>query len=89
MTLAADLMINRNTAARAYKILEEQGVILTAGRKGTFVRGDAAAEVARLQSGHAQRLVRHTIDALIADGLNRDEIFDIFRKALSPGTGKG
>ena len=39
--LAGDLAINRNTVARAYRILEDQGVILTAGRKGTFVRSGA------------------------------------------------
>ncbi len=56
--LAADLGIAVNTAARAYKLLEVDGIIETFGRRGTFVaaQGDpvaralqsAAAEYARL-----------------------------------------
>ena len=87
--LASDLVLNRNTVARAYKTLEEQGVIRTAGRKGTFVRRDAAAEVTRQKAGRAQRTVRHVIEALISDGLSRKEISDLFNNALSLETGKG
>ncbi len=87
--LATDLMLNRNTVARAYKILEDQSVIQTAGRKGTFVRQDAAREVAKLKTGHAQRVMRGTIDALLLGGLSRDEISDIFNSALRTEGSKG
>jgi DNA-binding transcriptional regulator YhcF (GntR family) len=80
--LATDLVLNRNTVARAYKTLEEQGVIKTAGRKGTFVRQDAAAEVTRQKAGRAQRTIRHMIEALISDGLSREEIANLFNSAL-------
>ena len=81
--LAADLRLNRNTVARAYKTLEEQGVIVTAGRKGTFVRDDAAREVAKAKSGHAERTLRHTIDALRHDGLSRKEIAALFNSVIN------
>ena len=81
--LATDLVLNRNTVARAYKILEDQGVIQTAGRKGTFVRTGAAEEVSRLKTGQAERVMRHMIEALISDGLSRDEISTIFNSALA------
>ena len=87
--LATDLMLNRNTVARAYKILEDQGVILTAGRKGTFVRQGAADEVTRLKTNQARRAMRHMIEALVVDGLSRDEISDIFKNALALETAKG
>jgi GntR family transcriptional regulator len=80
--LAMDLMLNRNTVARAYKILEDQGVIQTAGRKGTFVRQNAAQEVAKAKSSRAERVMRRVIKALIVDGLSRKEITDIFNSAL-------
>jgi GntR family transcriptional regulator len=80
--LAGDLQINRNTVARAYRLLEEQGVILTAGRKGTFIRQDAAREVARVKTSRAQRVMRRVIRTLIGDGLSRREIADIFTDAL-------
>jgi DNA-binding transcriptional regulator YhcF (GntR family) len=81
--LATDLVLNRNTVARAYKILEDQGVIQTAGRKGTFVRSGAADEVTRLKTGQAERVMRHMIEALVSDGLSRDEISSIFNSALA------
>ena len=59
--LAGDLQLNRNTVARAYKQLEDQHVIQTAGRKGTFIRDDAMQEVGRIKSGHAQRMVREIV----------------------------
>jgi GntR family transcriptional regulator len=86
--LATDLVLNRNTVARAYKILEDQGVIQTAGRKGTFVRSGAADEVSRLKTGQAERVMRHMIEALVTDGLSRDEISAIFNSALA-AEGKG
>src|SRR5688572_9813461 len=87
--LAGDLHLNRNTVARAYKMLEDQGMILTAGRKGTFVHQNAAQEVAVLKSGHALRVMRHAIDALREGGLKRNEITDIFNNALTLEASKG
>jgi GntR family transcriptional regulator len=87
--LAGDLSLNRNTVARAYKILEDQGVILTAGRKGTFVRQGAQHEVARAMSGRAERVLRRVIRAMLVDGLSRREIADIFNSALNTESRKG
>jgi GntR family transcriptional regulator len=80
--LATDLELNRNTVARAYKQLEDQGVILTAGRRGTFVRDDAMHEVGRLKSDHAGRQVREMISALRGAGLDTAEISTLFNDAL-------
>ena len=80
--LATDLGLNRNTVARAYKMLEEQGVIQTAGRKGTFVRSDAAGEVAQVRNGHGQRVLRQAIGRLMANGLSPNEIDAIFASAM-------
>ena len=81
--LAGDLEINRNTVARAYRILEEQGVIVTAGRKGTFIRQDAAREVAKAKTTHAERVMRRVIRTLVGEGLSRKEITDVFTSALN------
>lgn len=87
--LAGDLSLNRNTIARAYRILEDQGVILTAGRKGTFVRQGASQEVVKARSSRAERLMRRAVKALLVDGLNRREIADIFNAALNLESRKG
>ena len=81
--LADDLQINRNTVARAYKLLEDRGVILTAGRRGTFVRDEAAHEVHRAKSGRAERAMRQTITELLGDGLSRAEISALFKVVLA------
>jgi GntR family transcriptional regulator len=83
--LAGDLLINRNTVARAYRILEEQGVILTAGRKGTFIRQGAAREVVKVKATRAKRVMGRVVKTLIGEGLTRKEITDIFASALSVG----
>jgi GntR family transcriptional regulator len=80
--LAGDLQLNRNTVARAYKQLEDRGVILTAGRKGTFVRDDASREVERIKSSRASRSVRELVAGLLGDGLSRAEIETLFNDAL-------
>jgi GntR family transcriptional regulator len=80
--LAGDLQLNRNTVARAYKQLEDRGVILTAGRKGTFVRDNASREVERVKSNRAERNVRHLVAALLGEGMSRAEIETLFADAL-------
>ncbi|HEV2070618.1 MAG TPA: GntR family transcriptional regulator [Acidimicrobiales bacterium] len=40
--LAADLGLAANTVARAYRELEQEGVVVTRGRRGTFVRASRA-----------------------------------------------
>ena len=87
--LAGALALNRNTVARAYKMLEDQGVILTAGRKGTFVRQDATREVAKLKTSQAERAMGRVIERLREDGLSRDEISAVFTTALRVGRSKG
>lgn len=81
--LANDLVLNRNTVARAYKMLEDQGVIQTAGRKGTFVHAGAVQEVTRQKTGQAERMIRRLVDNLMSDGLSREEISSIFASALA------
>jgi DNA-binding transcriptional regulator YhcF (GntR family) len=81
--LANDLVLNRNTVARAYKMLEDQGVIETAGRKGTFVRAGAAEEVVRVKTGQAERVVRRTVQSLVSDGLSTEQIAALFQSALA------
>jgi len=80
--LAGDLQLNRNTVARAYKQLEDRGVILTAGRKGTFVRDNASREVERIKSNRAERNVRQLVAGLLGEGLSRSEIETLFSDAL-------
>jgi DNA-binding transcriptional regulator YhcF (GntR family) len=74
--LAEDLGVAANTVARAYRELEQSGVIETRGRGGSFVTGDqverrakeaAAAYLAQtralgLSATEALALVRHQLE---------------------------
>jgi DNA-binding transcriptional regulator YhcF (GntR family) len=74
--LAEDLGLAANTVARAYRELEQAGVIETRGRGGSFVTGDqvdrrakqAAADYLAqtralgLSAAEALALVRHQVD---------------------------
>ncbi len=60
--LAAELRLAANTVARAYKELESDGVVVTEGRRGTFVapsaagRSEDAARAAAQYAATARRL---------------------------------
>jgi len=62
--LACDLEINANTVARAYRTLEQNGILETAGRRGTRVAAGApdrarVALIGRLDE-LADRVIRET-----------------------------
>jgi GntR family transcriptional regulator len=64
--LAAELVINPNTVARAYSALEQAGLVITKTGAGTFVSDP------KLRSADAADLnaLTERIDTLIARGLN-------------------
>ncbi len=61
--LAEQLLINPNTVARAYRELENLGVVLKRGTVGTFV-SDNPSPLARRER---LRILRKRVDALLAD----------------------
>jgi DNA-binding transcriptional regulator YhcF (GntR family) len=93
--LAADLGLAVNTVARAYRELEEAGLVETRGRNGTFVA--AAGEQAR---EHAQRAAQRYAATVTGLGLDAAEALRIVEAALrsarpaavtgaAPGSGPG
>lgn len=75
--LAGDLGLAVNTVARAYRELEEAGLIETRGRSGSFVAaaGDRSREHARQAAQQYARRARSL-------GLSRDEALRIVEAAL-------
>jgi GntR family transcriptional regulator len=80
--LAAELVINPNTVARAYSVLEQAGLVTTKTGAGTFVSDP------KLRSADAADLnaLTERIDTLIARGLNLgiegDDLVAMFRRRL-------
>ena len=80
--LAGDLEINPNTVARAYRTLERDGILETAGRRGTRVAVDAPerardALIERLDE-LADRVIRETNHL----GVDPDELITTLVKRL-------
>ncbi|HEX3731893.1 MAG TPA: GntR family transcriptional regulator [Mycobacteriales bacterium] len=75
--LAAELGLATNTVARAYRELEEAGLVETKGRAGTFV--SAAGEQSRVR---AEQAARQYAAATAGLGLNVAELLEIVRAAL-------
>ncbi|WP_092382252.1 GntR family transcriptional regulator [Micromonospora phaseoli] len=76
--LAAELGLAVNTVARAYRELEEAGLIETRGRAGSFVT--AAGGQGREQ---ARRAAAEYAAVIASTGIDRDEAIRIIEAALA------
>ncbi|MGI5237438.1 GntR family transcriptional regulator [Dactylosporangium sp. CA-139066] len=80
-SLAAELGLAVNTVARAYRELEDAGLIETRGRAGSFV--SAAGEQARER---VRRAAEGYAAVALAAGIDAAEALRIVEAALRPGT---
>jgi GntR family transcriptional regulator len=72
--LAADLRINFNTVARAYRILDEMGVISTQHGRGTFIIEQDSAEASdRLRRDSLAALARRYLEETSRLGFSAEE----------------
>jgi DNA-binding transcriptional regulator YhcF (GntR family) len=80
--LACDLEINANTVARAYRTLEMDGILETAGRRGTRVAADAPNRARDALTGRlddlADRMIRETAHL----GVGPDDLITALVKRL-------
>ena len=85
--LAAQLLINPNTAARVYRDLERDGLLETRRGQGTFSASDASA----LAESERTRLISERLEAAVVEarafGFSDEEIIELLRQILSPSTG--
>lgn len=72
--LAGDLMINPNTVAKAYKLLESQKVIRGAGRKGTFIEDNAGVHIERSNHVDARYELSQLVKSFEGRGMSVKEI---------------
>jgi DNA-binding transcriptional regulator YhcF (GntR family) len=84
-SLAADLGLAANTVARAYRELEQAGLVETKGRAGTVITARAAGTPAE-----AQRAAQRYADATKALGVAPETALELVRAALRlPGEPPG
>ena len=81
--LASDLELNHNTVAKAYKQLESQHVIVTAGRKGTFVHERAATFISENNNQDAQFQLDELVMSFKSKGMNETNISELLTTQLN------
>jgi GntR family transcriptional regulator len=84
--LAEDLVMNPNTVARAYRELENEGVLEVRHGSGAFIKESAASRAGLIQKG--QNVMRTTMERLVSLGLTDDEIRRVFESELAQGQGQ-
>lgn len=82
--LAADLRVNFNTVARAYRLLDEAGVISTQHGRGTYIlETPSPARAEQLRRKTLEELTRHYLDEARRLGYTRPEVEAAFRGELA------
>jgi DNA-binding transcriptional regulator YhcF (GntR family) len=72
--LAAHLAINRNTVARAYAELRDQGFVVAQRRKGMLVAGAGEAREKARTRDEAREILKESVGRCLELGLSADEI---------------
>jgi GntR family transcriptional regulator len=81
--LAADLRVNFNTIARAYRMLDESGVISTQQGRGTYVLEPMPPERAqRLRRAALEELARSIIKEADRMGFDPDEVAEAYEEMM-------
>lgn len=79
--LATDLRVNFNTVARAYRTLDEAGLISTQLGRGTYVWETPTEETIRLlQRRNLEQQMEDFIQELLRSGYSQAEIISIFNQ---------
>ena len=77
-TLASQLGVAINTVARAYQELEKEGIIISNGRKGSFIR-----EFNADKEDSTTKIFKGPIVILLQKGYDRKEIERIFHSNIN------
>lgn len=80
--LAAELVINPNTVARAYTLLEQSGLVTTKTGSGTFVSDPALRHADAAQINVLTERMDALIGRAINLGLDRNALMALFEKRL-------
>jgi len=80
--LAGDLEINPNTVARAYRALERDGILETAGRRGTRVAADARECSRSVLSSRLDEMADRVLRETAHLGVDAGDLIDALVKRL-------
>jgi GntR family transcriptional regulator len=81
--LAADLVVNPNTVAHAYRELERDQIIDTSPGRGSFIAANGSVTTAkRAVSDVAEQQIAQAVREAKSMGLTATELSDLFQRAL-------
>lgn len=71
--LAKEIDVNPNTVQRAYREMEQRGLVETKRGRGTFIKDDEKVMI-EIKKDMAESAVKEFIDEMISLGFNRENI---------------
>ncbi len=71
--LAKQIDVNPNTVQRAYREMEQRGLVETKRGRGTFIKDDEEVMI-EIKKDMAESAVKEFIDEMISLGFNRENI---------------
>lgn len=82
--LAAELRVNFNTIARAYRMLDDAGIISTQHGRGTFILAPPSKEAGdRQRKEDLDRLTQQYLKDTSDLGFSQETIQDVFQKKIN------
>lgn len=78
--LADDLDVAPNTVARAYADLQQEGWLVSEGRRGTRVADRVPTSDKRIRSSLLRDTLEHAVASLVGRGYSRGEILSELRR---------
>lgn len=81
--LARNLELNHNTVAKAYKQLEAQRIIQTAGRKGTFIHPNALNNAANNNLQTAEFQLESLVNSLSDRGVHNSDLISLLTDQIN------
>jgi GntR family transcriptional regulator len=80
--LAADLRVNFNTVARAYRMLDEAGIISTQHGRGTYLLEETEQASRKLRQQALEGLTRHYLAEANKLGFSPQEVAEVFDQTI-------
>lgn len=87
--LAGDLEVNPNTVAKAYALLEHEGVLLTRSRRGVFVAEGGPGLAADAADRRLEGAIQRVIEEGRSLGLSRSEMLEALTRRLGTSGSSG
>ena len=82
--LAADLQVNFNTIARAYRMLDEEGIISTQHGRGTFILAPASKRASeKLRRQDLEALTQHYLEQAGKLGFASEDVLQLVETQLA------